>query len=72
MSRNLFERVEVMFPLKETLLRERLHHEILDAYMADNVKARLLVRDGVYLRPWQMQKGKRQLKPPTGAQAELL
>ena len=69
MSRNLFERVEVMFPLKDTLLRERVHHEILDAYLADNVKARLLVRDGVYLRPWQLQKGKRQLKPPTGAAA---
>jgi len=69
MSRNLFERVEVMFPLKDALLRERVHHEILDAYLADNVKARLLVRDGLYLRPWQLQKGKRQLKPPTGAAA---
>jgi len=69
MSRNLFERVEVMFPLKDTLLRERVHHEILDAYLADNVKARLLVRDGVYLRPWQLQQGRRRLKPPTGAAA---
>src|SRR5437868_13068957 len=58
MSRNLFERVEVMFPLKDTLLRERVHHEILDAYLADNVKTRLLLKDGAYVRPWQIQPGK--------------
>jgi polyphosphate kinase len=69
MSRNLFERVEVMFPLKDTLLRERVHHEILDAYLADNVKTRLLLKDGAYVRPWQIQPGKRRLKPPTGASA---
>jgi len=69
MSRNLFERVEVMFPLKDTLLRERVHHEILDAYLADNVKTRLLLKDGAYVRPWQIQPGKRRVKPPTGASA---
>src|SRR5437868_207584 len=58
MSRSLFERVEVMFPLNDTLLRERVHHEILDAYLADNVKTRLLLKDGAYVRPWQIQPGK--------------
>jgi polyphosphate kinase len=66
MPRNLYERVEVMFPLKDALLRERVRHEILDAYLADNVKARVLRRDGTYTRSWQAD-GKR--KPPAGAQA---
>jgi polyphosphate kinase len=55
MPRNLYERVEVMFPLQETLLRERVRQEILGAYLGDNVKARLLQRDGTYVRPWQAQ-----------------
>ncbi|MBZ5705232.1 MAG: polyphosphate kinase 1 [Acidobacteriia bacterium] len=63
MPRNLYERVEVLFPLKDTLLRERVRHEILDVYLADNVKSRLLQKEGTYIRAWQAQ-GKR--KPPTG------
>jgi polyphosphate kinase len=66
MPRNLYERVEVIFPLKDALLRERVKHEILDSYLVDNVKARVLKRDGGYVRSWQAQ-GKR--KPPTGAGA---
>jgi polyphosphate kinase len=63
MPRNLYERVEVIFPVKDPLLRERVRHEILEAYMADNVKTRLLQKDGAYVRPWQVQ-GKH--KRPTG------
>ena len=66
MPRNLYERVEVMFPLKDALNRERVRHEILDAYLVDNVKARILRKDGAYIRPWQAE-GKR--KPPAGATA---
>src|SRR5881628_534571 len=66
MPRNLYERVEVIFPLKDTLLRERVKHEILDSYLADNWKARLLQKDGTYIRVWQAQ-GKR--KPPSGTAA---
>jgi polyphosphate kinase len=66
MPRNLYERVEVVFPVKDALLRERVHHEMLDAYLADNVKARLLQRDGSYPRVWQA-RGKR--KPPVGMAA---
>src|SRR5438552_2289307 len=66
MPRNLYERVEVMFPLKDALNRERVRHEILDAYLVDNVKARILRKDGAYIRPWQAE-GKR--KPPAGAMA---
>ena len=65
MPRNLHERVEVLFPLKNPLLRDRVMHEILAAYLADNVKARFLQKDGRYLRPWQPARG-RSRKPPHG------
>jgi polyphosphate kinase len=68
MPRNLHERVEVLFPLKDPLLRDRVVHEILAAYMADNVKARFLQRDGRYLRAWESARG-RSRKPPTGRAA---
>ena len=68
MNRNLHERVEVMFPLKNPLLRDRVRHEILAAYLADNVKARFLQKDGRYLRSWQSPKG-RSKRPPRGAAA---
>jgi polyphosphate kinase len=63
MPRNLYERVEVMFPLKNPLNRDRVRHEILDAYLADNLKSRVLRKDATYIRTWQAE-GKR--KPPTG------
>jgi len=69
MPRNLHERVEVLFPLKSPLLRDRVVHEILAALLADNVKTRFLQKDGRYLRPWQSPKGrgKRRLeaRPPS-------
>jgi polyphosphate kinase len=63
MPRNLYERVEVVFPLKDELLRERVRQEILGAYLADNLKTRLLQKDGTYVRAWQAE-GKR--KAPAG------
>jgi polyphosphate kinase len=68
MPRNLHERVEVLFPLKNPLLRDRVVHEILAALLADNVKARFLQKDGRYLRPWQPAKG-RSKRPPRGSAA---
>jgi len=68
MPRNLHERVEVLFPLKNPLLRDRVVHEVLAAYLADNVKARFLQRDGRYLRSWQSPKG-RSKRPPKGGAA---
>jgi len=67
MPRNLYERVEVLVPLRDEFLRERVRHEILDAYLADNRKARILLRDATYIRAWQPLRGKRNRKPPTGA-----
>src|SRR5580693_2436372 len=66
MPRNLYERVEVMLDRKDALARERVRHEILDAYLVDTVKARVLRKDGVYVRGWQAE-GKR--KPPAGSGA---
>jgi polyphosphate kinase len=68
MPRNLYERVEVMFPVKDPLLRDRIRHEILAAYLADTAKSRVLTRDGSYIRAWQAA-GKH--KPPaTGFNAQ--
>ncbi len=68
MPRNLHERVEVLFPLKNPLLRDRVVHEILAALLADNVKSRFLQKDGRYLRPWQSPRG-RSKRPPRGSAA---
>jgi polyphosphate kinase len=69
MPRNLYERVEVLVPLREELLRERVRHEILGAYLADNRKARILTKDGTYIRPWRSARGEGKNKPPAGAAA---
>ena len=50
MPRNLFERCEVVFPVRDPAARARIHDEILPAYLADTVKARLQQPDGNYLR----------------------
>jgi polyphosphate kinase len=49
MPRNLFERCEVVFPVRDPVARARIHDEILPAYLADTVKARLQQPDGSYL-----------------------
>ena len=48
MPRNLYDRVEVLFPLKDELLRQRIVDEILPSYLADNLKARVLSSEGIY------------------------
>ena len=50
MPRNLYERVEVLCPVQDSHLKQRLKSEILAAYQADNVKARFLDRQGRYIR----------------------
>jgi polyphosphate kinase len=51
MPRNFYRRVEVMFPIEQPDLRDRILHEIVPAYLMDNVKARTLQADGIYVRP---------------------
>ena len=50
MPRNLFERCEVVFPVRDPAALARIHDEILPAYLADTVKARLQQPDGSYIR----------------------
>src|SRR5579859_5389618 len=50
MPRNLFERCEVAFPVRDPAAKARIHDEILPAYLADTVKARIQQSDGTYAR----------------------
>ncbi len=50
MPRNLFERCEVVFPVRDPAAKARIHDEILPALLADTVKARLQQPNGVYVR----------------------
>ena len=50
MPRNIDHRVEVLFPLEgEKLIRE-IRDELLELYLADNVKARYMLASGAYAR----------------------
>ena len=51
MSRNLDRRVETFFPIRRQALAERLHDDILLAYLRDTVNTHLLQPDGTYVRP---------------------
>ncbi|HEX4037181.1 MAG TPA: polyphosphate kinase 1 [Acidobacteriaceae bacterium] len=50
MPRNLFERCEVIFPIRDPQIKTRIRDEIIAAYLADTVKARALQSDGTYVR----------------------
>lgn len=50
MPRNLFERCEVVFPVRDPAAKARIHNEILPSLLADTTKARLQQSDGTYLR----------------------
>jgi polyphosphate kinase len=56
MPRNLFERCEVVFPVRDPAARARIHDEILPALLADTVKARQQQPDGSYLRAAKLAK----------------
>lgn len=51
MPRNFFRRIEVVFPVEDGVLRDRIISEVLALPLADNVKARLLRADGSYHQP---------------------
>ena len=50
MSRNLFRRIEVAFPVLDRTLKRRVLHEGLDPYLKDNTNAWELGPDGQYTR----------------------
>jgi len=51
MPRNFFRRIEVVFPVEDGNLRERIKTELLEIALADNAKAHLLQPDGSYVLP---------------------
>lgn len=50
MPRNLNQRVELLFPVEDPELKKRIRGTILEAYLADTVKARVMAADGSYKR----------------------
>ena len=48
MTRNLDRRVEVITPVLDPQLKRYLKDVVLDTYLRDNVKARILKSDGTY------------------------
>ncbi len=72
MPRNLYDRVEVLFPIRDALLCRRLKDEVLTAYLADTLKARILQADGNYVRPAELVSGRRAPKVAFNAQEFLI
>ena len=68
MPRNLFERCEVVFPVRDPVARARIHDEIVPSLLADTVKARLQQPDGSYLRASKVLKD----APPFSSQDFLM
>ncbi len=50
MTRNLNHRVEVVFPIESKDHIKYLRHNVLDTYLKDNTRARILQSDGTYIR----------------------
>ncbi len=50
MTRNLNQRVEVVFPVENKEHIKYLRHYVLDTYLKDNARARILQSDGAYVR----------------------
>ena len=50
MPRNFIKRAEIIYPIENTELKNRIINEILMTYLSDNVKARVMQPDGSYVR----------------------
>jgi polyphosphate kinase len=50
MQRNLDHRVEVLFPIENAEHIRYLRDQMLDTYLKDNMRARLMQEDGTYVR----------------------
>jgi polyphosphate kinase len=48
MPRNLYRRVETLFPIEDEGIKNSIRDEILQIHLKDNVKARLMLADGSY------------------------
>jgi polyphosphate kinase len=56
MPRNFLRRVECMTPVEDAILKNRLLEEVLGVSLRDNMKARVLRRDGTYA-PVEVEEG---------------
>jgi polyphosphate kinase len=56
MQRNIYERVEVMFHIKDPALREKILTEVVTPYLADTQKSRFLLPTGEYVRTHEARK----------------
>ncbi len=59
MPRNLYERVEVMFRLKDEALCRKIYGSVLAPYLADTAKTRILQSDGSYARAFTLDRKSR-------------
>src|SRR5580692_9977086 len=50
MHRNIYERVEVMFHVRDAELCKQVFGEVIEPYLADTEKTRILLADGRYVR----------------------
>jgi len=50
MRRNIYERVEVMFHLRNPVLCNQVITQVVEPYLADTEKTRILLEDGNYVR----------------------
>ncbi|PWB52021.1 MAG: polyphosphate kinase 1 [Nitrosomonadales bacterium] len=66
MSRNLFRRIEVAFPVLDPRLKKRVIKEGLEPYLKDNVQTWEMSSDGSYIR-----KASRRAKPVSAQQTLL-
>ncbi len=48
MPRNLYRRVETLFPVDDDVIKRSIRDEILKVHLRDNVKARKMLPDGTY------------------------
>jgi len=51
MTRNLNQRVEVLYPIEDPAMIRHVRDDVLETYLADNLKARIMLPDGSYCRP---------------------
>ncbi len=50
MPRNFYRRIEVVFPVEDGNLRDRVRNEILNTMLADTARTRVLLSNGTYRR----------------------
>ena len=67
MPRNLYRRVEILFPVEDKVLRERLRHEVMEPALDPNRQAYRMDSNGVYTH--EVVEGN---EPKRGAQEQVL